>query len=73
MSKNDSEFILGDCQGTPFSLGKPVYYLDDKGELCRGIVTRCRVEIDGKVLRSPNKVKRSYEDLQKIKEDIQNG
>lgn len=72
MNKDDKHF-LQDCSDNYFSIGARVYYLDQQGNICSGVVTRYRVEVDGKVLRNSNKVRRSYEELENIKEDIKNG
>lgn len=62
---------LHDCKGGLYEIGDAVYYIDKKGELRVGIVTRIRVEIDYKTLQNAKKVKANYTDLEKIKKEIQ--
>ena len=62
---------LHDCKDTIYEVGNNVYYIDKKGELRVGIVTRIRVEIDYKTLQNAKKVKANYTDLKKIKKEIQ--
>lgn len=69
----DNKHFLEDCSNNYFSIGARVYYLDTAGSICSGVVTRYRVEVDGKVLRNSNKVRRSFEEIKSIKEELQNG
>lgn len=62
---------LHDCKDQIYEIGDTVYYIDKKGELRVGIVTRIRVEIDYKTLQNVKKVKANYADLKKIKKEIQ--
>ena len=63
--------FLHDCKDTIYEVGNDVYYIDKKGNLCTGKVTRIRVEIDYKTLQNVKKVKVTYTDLDKIKKEIQ--
>lgn len=69
----DNKHFLQDCSDNYFSIGARVYYLDKQGNVCSGVVTRYRVEVDGKVLRNSNNIKRSWDELEKIKEELKNG
>ena len=62
---------LHDCKDGLYEIGDAVYYIDKKGELRVGIVTRIRVEIDYKTLQNVKKVKANYANLKKIKKEIQ--
>ena len=72
MNKDNTHF-LDDCSNNFITIGTPVYYINTKGEVCTGTVTRYRIEIDGKILRSSNKIRRSFERLDKVREEIENG
>ena len=63
--------FLHDCKDTIYGVGNNVYYIDKKGNLRTGKVTRIRVEIDYKTLQNAKKVKANYTDLKKIKKEIQ--
>lgn len=62
---------LHDCNEGLYEVGDGVYYIDKNGELRVGKVTRIRVEIDYKTLKNVNKVKVNYNNLEKIKKEIQ--
>lgn len=62
---------LHDCKDTFYEVGNNVYYIDKKGNLRIGKVTRIRVEIDYKTLQNVKKVKVNYTDLDEIKKEIQ--
>ena len=62
---------LHDCKDGLYEIGDAVYYIDKKGELRVGIVTRIRVEIHYKTLQNVKKVKVNYTDLDEIKKEIQ--
>lgn len=62
-----------DCSSDLFNVGDAVYYLDKKGEVRIGTVTRIRIEIDGKTLQNSYNVKSSYIKIKEVKEAIQNG
>ena len=46
---------LHDCKDTFYEVGNNVYYIDKKGNLRTGKVTRIRVEIDYKTLQNVKK------------------
>lgn len=62
---------LHDCKDQIYEVGDTVYYINKRGEVCVGVVTRIRVEIDYKTLQTVKKVKANYADLKKIKKEIQ--
>ena len=62
---------LHDCKDTFYEVDNNVYYIDKKGNLRTGKVTRIRVEIDYKTLQNVKKVKVNYTDLDEIKKEIQ--
>lgn len=62
---------LHDCKDGLYEVGSDVYYIDKNGELRVGRVTRIRVEIDYKTLKNVNKVKVNYNNLEKVKKEIQ--
>lgn len=62
---------LHDCKEALYEVGDSVYYIDKKGKVRQGKVTRIRVEIDYETLQNVKKVRVSYEDLDKIKKEIQ--
>lgn len=62
---------LHDCKEDIYEVGDSVYYIDKKGKVRQGKVTRIRVEIDYETLQNVKKVRVSYEDLDKIKKEIQ--
>ena len=62
---------LHDCKEDIYEVGDNVYYIDKKGKVRQGKVTRIRVEIDYETLQNVKKVRVSYEDLDKIKKEIQ--
>lgn len=63
--------FLHDCKDQIYGVGDTVYYINKRGEVCVGVVTRIRVEIDYKTLQNVKKVKANYTDLKKIKKEIQ--
>lgn len=63
--------FLHDCKDTIYEVGNNVYYIDKKGNLRTGKITRIRVEIDYKTLQNVKKVKVNYTDLDEIKKEIQ--
>ena len=62
---------LHDCKDQSYGVGDTVYYINKRGEVCVGVVTRIRVEIDYKTLQNVKKVKANYANLKKIKKEIQ--
>ena len=62
---------LHDCKDDLYAIGGAVYYINKRGEVCVGVVTRIRVEIDYKTLQNVKKVKANYANLKKIKKEIQ--
>lgn len=62
---------LHDCKEDIYEVGDSVYYIDKKGKLRQGKVTRIRVEIDYETLQNVKKVRASYVNLDEIKKEIQ--
>ena len=62
--------FLHDCKNEIYGVGDTVHYINKKGELCYGVVTRIRVEIDYKTLQNVKKVKVNYANLKKIEQKI---
>lgn len=62
-----------DCKGDLYNVGDTVYYFDKNHNIRVGVVTRIRVEVDGKTLQNSYKVKATYQNIKEIKEDIENG
>lgn len=63
--------FLHDCKDQIYRVGDTVYYINKRGEVCVGVVTRIRAEIDYKTLQNVKKVKANYANLKKIKKEIQ--